>query len=413
MRSLKRWLSTHLYYRVLLVCASAIVIFNLAFFVFANIQNARETDRREETLSVLIGHLLTEEDESLVAAYLEHYVHVNGVDIVLKDAQGDLLFASMTAPSDAIFHDVFYEHVMVGSIYFDAQRSSLGLEYAYGFLALNALSLALLTIGILWLKRYLNSTVDRLERDLERADGESDDFSFQEVASLHRQIAEGKQREAAQKASHAASIRALAHDVKTPLSAAMLILEAIQTGRIESNAETLGELGDELRSIQSIVPRFVDVDPSVEPRRIDLVGFFNAFLMRHKEVFATKQMTVTLSLEPLDALLSETDLTRIAEHLVFNAFYYGKEGGTIIIRTNTAQRVLEIEDDGIGMSQATLEMLQDGPYRAEEARKRHATGGGQGIRIVREIVTRLSAEMEIHSTPNVGTTVWIRFPPLI
>jgi signal transduction histidine kinase len=194
------------------------------------------------------------------------------------------------------------------------------------------------------------------------------------------------------------------------LTAALLILEAIRTGRIPSEPNTWDELTEELRQIQAIVPKFIDVDPHEVLRTIDLSAFFPAFAERHKEVFATKGMTVALDLEPLSVEIAEVDLNRIAEHLVFNAFYYGKENGTIRIRTRTSTCVLEIEDDGIGMTQETLERIQSGPYRTEAAGKLHATGLGLGIGIVRGIVTRLGAEMEIRSKVGVGTTVWIRFP---
>lgn len=409
MRSLKRWLSTHLYYRVVLVSVSAILVINLMFFVFANIQNSRETDRREATLYLLVGHLLSEESEAVVTAYLEHYTHVNGVTIVLLDEQDEVLFTSTATIPTSGFDQVLYDGVPVGSIYADFQRSALGIEYAAGFLILNAVSLVILGFGIGWLKRYLNRTVATLNADLNQAEEASGEFSFQEVADLHEKIRQARSREGHQKELHDALIRSLAHDVKTPLTAALLLLEAMAKKRIDINDDTLQEIAEELRRIESIVPKFIDVERFEEAGLVDLNEYFPAFVLAHKEVFATKQIDVKLALESLVIDISMTDLTRIAEHLIFNAFYYGREKGTIRIRTNAVARVLEIEDDGIGIGLETLERLQNGPYRAPDAVRLHANGHGLGIGIVREIVTRIGAEMEISSTVGQGTTVWIRF----
>lgn len=409
MHSLRRWLSTHLYYRVLLVSATAILVLNALFFVFANVQNARETQRREATLHALVGHLLFEEDLEVVTAYLEHYAHVNGVAIVLLDDQAAPIFASIDPVPESDYVQIVYQGIPLGSIHTDFQRSVLGIEYAVGFLILNGASLAAVLFGMAWLKRYLNKTVAALEADLAMAGSDTEDFHFSEVADLDEKIKTARANEARQKANNDLAIRTLAHDVKTPLTAALLILEAIRTKRIPSDPSTWDELTEELRQIQAIVPKFLDVDPNEVPRAFDLSAFFPAFAERHREVFATKRMNVSLDLEPLSIEIAETDLTRLAEHLVFNAFYYGKEHGTITIRTRSATRVLEIEDDGIGMTQATLERIQNGPARGEEAAKLHANGLGQGIGIVRSIVTRIGAQMEIHSAAGVGTTVWIRF----
>ena len=67
---------------------------------------------------------------------------------------------------------------------------------------------------------------------------------------------------------------------------------------------------------------------------------------------------------------------------------------------------LEIQDTGRGMSEETMANLFV-PYYTT---KSETNGTGLGMPIVKRIVTEHGAEMDCHSTVDVGTTVRIRFP---
>ena len=90
--------------------------------------------------------------------------------------------------------------------------------------------------------------------------------------------------------------------------------------------------------------------------------------------FNLKQMTVEKKLEDLDVLISTIDMKRIIEHLIFNAFYYSPSNSKISVSTDTIKRELVVIDQGIGMTQETIQKIKQGPYRGEEANQFHQKG---------------------------------------
>ena len=68
---------------------------------------------------------------------------------------------------------------------------------------------------------------------------------------------------------------------------------------------------------------------------------------------------------------------------------------------------LSVEDHGIGMTADQVQKVFDRFYRADPGSK--VAGTGLGMTLVKEIMDRMGGEVEISSTPNVGTnvTLWI------
>ncbi|WP_238996472.1 sensor histidine kinase [Paenibacillus pinistramenti] len=102
----------------------------------------------------------------------------------------------------------------------------------------------------------------------------------------------------------------------------------------------------------------------------------------------------------------------ILQPIVENAIVHGimeteSETGTISIRARTegGMLIIEVEDDGVGMSQSTLKSLFVGPIKK--------TRGGYGLRNVEERI-RLSFGtpygMEFRSEPGEGTLVLLKLP---
>ena len=115
-----------------------------------------------------------------------------------------------------------------------------------------------------------------------------------------------------------------------------------------------------------------------------------------------------LDIEDLKINISKIDLMRILDNIISNAFYYSKKGGKITISFNK-DKVLTVKDNGIGMNEKTLELINYGYYRSKEAYVYNKTGSGLGLKMVREIVERLGYEFKIESKEFSGTTVTVVF----
>lgn len=106
-------------------------------------------------------------------------------------------------------------------------------------------------------------------------------------------------------------------------------------------------------------------------------------------------------------------LIRLFLNLVDNAIKYTSAKGEIELSLSTHQQtvVIKIRDTGIGIAAEHLPHLFERFYRA--GRERHYQGGvGLGLPIAYQIARTHSGMINIHSTPDVGTTTLVKLPLL-
>ena len=80
-------------------------------------------------------------------------------------------------------------------------------------------------------------------------------------------------------------------------------------------------------------------------------------------------------------------------------------GTTKLSFYDMANRVLvEVADDGIGISEDHLKHLFDRFYRVDKSRSREQGGSGLGLAIVKHILEAHQQTINVRSTPNEGST---------
>ena len=69
-----------------------------------------------------------------------------------------------------------------------------------------------------------------------------------------------------------------------------------------------------------------------------------------------------------------------------------------------------MQDSGIGIDPKHIPRLTERFYRIDRGRSRDAGGTGLGLAIVKHSLNRHQAQLEITSTPGVGSRFAVRFP---
>lgn len=105
-------------------------------------------------------------------------------------------------------------------------------------------------------------------------------------------------------------------------------------------------------------------------------------------------------------------LQSIAQNVVGNAVKYaaGRPDARVKVaaRRRGDEAVLEVQDNGPGMSAASLAQLFQPFFRAPETRA--LPGTGLGLATTRRLVEAHGGGIDVQSTPGQGTTVTVRFP---
>jgi two-component system phosphate regulon sensor histidine kinase PhoR len=96
----------------------------------------------------------------------------------------------------------------------------------------------------------------------------------------------------------------------------------------------------------------------------------------------------------------------VFQNLVDNSLKYGSTGGeTKISLFDLGKDILvEVTDNGIGISEKHLPRLFERFYRTDESRNRKIGGTGLGLAIVKHIIESHHQTIHVRSTPGIGTT---------
>jgi len=109
----------------------------------------------------------------------------------------------------------------------------------------------------------------------------------------------------------------------------------------------------------------------------------------------------------------ESRLRQVTSNLVGNAIAHTPPGTPVRIGVGTLedQAVLELSDEGPGITAEQAAHIFDRFYRADTARGRTQTGGaGLGLSIVRSLVTAHHGTVEVRSGPGEGATFRVLLP---
>jgi len=113
------------------------------------------------------------------------------------------------------------------------------------------------------------------------------------------------------------------------------------------------------------------------------------------------------------ALADPSRMRQILTNLITNAHLYTQSGGTISValRASTHYVVLEVADDGRGMSEEEVEHAFDRFYRGHgHGSHSHPSGTGLGLAIVRALVELHGGSVTVASEVGEGTRFTVRIP---
>jgi len=129
------------------------------------------------------------------------------------------------------------------------------------------------------------------------------------------------------------------------------------------------------------------------------------------EVKADKNNTQIIIKEPensrINVIADKMRIKQVLINLVDNAINYGRmENGQIIISFYDFHDnvLVEVSDNGIGISEENLPRIFERFYRVDKSRSREKGGTGLGLAIVKHIIEAHRQSITVRSKPDKGTT---------
>jgi two-component system phosphate regulon sensor histidine kinase PhoR len=211
------------------------------------------------------------------------------------------------------------------------------------------------------------------------------------------------------------------HELKTPLAVIKGYVDTLQEGvpdeatrsrflgQLSANVDRLAALADDLLNLSRIESR--RDPPPLEP--LDGREIVRAAVERFRKVAERRSLRIRTEVpeEEVQVLAHGDSLGRILDHLLDNAVKYTREGTiTVRLRREENRALFEIEDTGIGISEADLGRIFERFYRVDKARSTEAGGTGLGLSIVKHLATQIGATVHAESEIGSGSRFVVSLP---
>ncbi|MFZ1243433.1 MAG: phosphate regulon sensor histidine kinase PhoR [Azonexus sp.] len=211
----------------------------------------------------------------------------------------------------------------------------------------------------------------------------------------------------------------VSHELRTPLTVLSGFLETLQEFDVEPDERKryFDMMTEQSKRMQSIVQDLLTLSsiesaPPPENDVVDMVSMVKK-LQRDAEALSGGRHQIVVETDGKGDLRgSEPELVSAFGNLVSNAVRYTPEGGTIRIGWKAGKQGGEfsVQDTGIGIEASHIPRLTERFYRVDRGRSRDAGGTGLGLAIVKHSLNRHQGQLDISSTPGVGSRFAAKFP---
>lgn len=216
----------------------------------------------------------------------------------------------------------------------------------------------------------------------------------------------------------------LSHDIRTPLSniktSIYLLRKAMDEAKRDRYLDVLQEEADHLELLVEDICSLTRLDNRAtifEIRRSNINLILETILERYTAQIREQSHTVAcrLASELPPVMIDEGKIARAFSYLIENAIHYTPKGGIITVSSSLydGRVVVEIIDNGAGISQEALPHIFDTFYREDKARSTSTGRAGLGLAIAHRIIENHNGKIEVESEVGVGSCFRILLPALV
>ena len=210
----------------------------------------------------------------------------------------------------------------------------------------------------------------------------------------------------------------VSHELKTPLFSIQGYILTLLEGGLEDPKINISYLQKAEKYVDRMIDMVSDLDEIAKLETFQLTMQFTTvdiyklldevidsleFKAKEKNI---KLIVKVIDEKPLWVKADPVRITQVLTNLIINSIYYGKEGGRTEIRFFDFDEnvLIEVADNGDGISEEHLPRLFERFYRVEKSRSRNDGGSGLGLAIVKHIIEAHKQTINVRSSLNKGAT---------
>ena len=219
----------------------------------------------------------------------------------------------------------------------------------------------------------------------------------------------------------------MSHELRTPLNAILGFSDVIRSelygavGNLRYR-DYAGDIHDAGSHLLSIINDILDLSKAeagkleLHPEPMDLRRVVAACLRLVKERAHNNRLALSASvpveLPPVEA--DERKVKQILINLLSNAIKFTPAGGRVAVTAALADDgavLVRVSDSGIGMAADAIPQALAPFGQIDSSLARKFEGTGLGLPLTKALIELHGGWLELDSTPDVGTTVTVAFPP--
>ena len=211
----------------------------------------------------------------------------------------------------------------------------------------------------------------------------------------------------------------LSHELKTPVFAIQGYIDTLLNGALDKPEVNKKFLGNAAKNVSRLTNLINDLDEISRLESGEQLLYKESFVIQDliEDVFETlsinaEEKQIKCSIKkgcelPLAVYADKEKIRQVLINLVDNAIKYGKENGVVegsVYRMEGKRVLIEITEDGAGISEEHLPRIFERFYRTDLARTRKIGGSGLGLSICKHIIEAHDQTMHVRSKIDVGSS---------
>lgn len=199
----------------------------------------------------------------------------------------------------------------------------------------------------------------------------------------------------------------VAHEIRNPLSIIKGAADVLRKKYSSRGDELFDFIPDEINRLNRLVNDFLQF---ARGRKLTLEKINPTESLKTLLAQMNDPRVETAFANPAPEIKLDSDaFKQVILNILDNARQAVAEDGRIFVRTKVSRQrprqfIIEVEDNGIGMSVETMEKIFD-PFFSTRA-----TGSGLGMAITKQLVSQMNGKISVVSQEGEGSTITLEFP---
>ena len=214
----------------------------------------------------------------------------------------------------------------------------------------------------------------------------------------------------------------VAHELRTPLMAMLVTVEAMQDGVLPADDEHFETVASEVRRLSRLVDAMLHLSRIENGKRqlkveaTDVVHLVRSLVSVQHQLFHERGLHLRFddktSRHECFADIDPDLIREAITNIMSNAMRYTSPGGWVVVSVDNDRRdvIISVADTGIGIAEEEVPKVFARFWRSDASRERVSGGLGVGLAITKEIIDQHNGTIEVQSEVGKGTTFILHIP---